>query len=907
MNIIKSKNDKKEYENYILDNKLDVFIIKDHTSNICAASMVVGIGTIDDTIEGVAHFLEHMLFLGCKDYPEEHGFMDFISKCGGETNAFTADNRTNYYFSSESTFFLEGLNMFSGFFIQPLLLENAVEREMNAVHSEYTKNIQDDMWRLEDIKKKLCTKNHPLSRFSIGNLKTLNKPNIHKKIKEFYEKKYSSHLMNLIVYINDNIDINKLKQQINNTFIKIKCNDNNPQRSFGNIINKKKILRYVPNSDITLIVVQFEVPSFVKTPKSCPYNFISYVLGHEGENSLHSILSDKGWISSIYTGIDITLDDYCVFEIKIKLSDEGFKNKIDIIDIVFSYINNFKLNIKEKIIEDLYEETIKISKISFNNWEENDPISTIISIGELLINKNIKQNEVIALQTLRVDYKNLINNLTKALENFTKNNCSILLGNRIYSNTLDSIEEHYNIEYNISDDKIFDCPIKHNINVLPNINKYITENIKNIKDNDTTEPIIIKNDKIIGIYNYNSSYNSPTTEIRVKIELPTIYDSIEQYVRTLILLNTIYNDNNKFIYAAMIANYNIIFSIDYKSLIIIITGYTAKIDIIMQEVIKIITHLKFRKISFLSAKDQLRKQYINFTFLNPYIKLDSYIKKGLLDNFYLPSECLKEIESVTEDNCKEAFLKTLEISNITVFVSGNITKISALKIINNFNDIYDKFIKIIYDPPINSRNDVKNITSKNAIIYKNTNINDKNSAIRYLIKLCEFRVGYTKNWDLHIANINIITLLFSSKYFDQLRTKEQLGYVVGCGLSIIGDQYYKNVFLEFVIQSPIKDSKYLIERTNKFIVDYCKSIDTITTEEFESYKLGALVNFTKPFYNLTELNDYYWQQISDKTYIYSKRDMVANIIKNLTKDKLSIILDEYICGNNKVFACGIDN
>jgi len=35
--------------------------------------------------------------------------------------------------------------------------------------------------------------------------------------------------------------------------------------------------------------------------------------------------------------------------------------------------------------------------------------------------------------------------------------------------------------------------------------------------------------------------------------------------------------------------------------------------------------------------------------------------------------------------------------------------------------------------------------------------------------------------------------------------------------------------------------------------------------------------------------------------------MVANIIKNLTKDKLSIILDEYICGNNKVFACGIDN
>ena len=49
-------------------------------------------------IQGLAHFLEHMIFMGSSKYPDENGLMDFIKNHGGSTNAYTDRIETNYYF-----------------------------------------------------------------------------------------------------------------------------------------------------------------------------------------------------------------------------------------------------------------------------------------------------------------------------------------------------------------------------------------------------------------------------------------------------------------------------------------------------------------------------------------------------------------------------------------------------------------------------------------------------------------------------------------------------------------------------------------------------------------------------------------------------------------------------------------
>jgi len=51
-----------------------------------------------DDIPGLAHFCEHMLFLGTEKYPEENEYNKFLSEHAGGSNAFTSSEHTNFYF-----------------------------------------------------------------------------------------------------------------------------------------------------------------------------------------------------------------------------------------------------------------------------------------------------------------------------------------------------------------------------------------------------------------------------------------------------------------------------------------------------------------------------------------------------------------------------------------------------------------------------------------------------------------------------------------------------------------------------------------------------------------------------------------------------------------------------------------
>ena len=72
----KSLIDNRQYKYLELDNKMKVILVSDPDSQKSAASVNVGVGSFSDPNEfpGLAHFLEHMLFMGTKKYPDENHF-----------------------------------------------------------------------------------------------------------------------------------------------------------------------------------------------------------------------------------------------------------------------------------------------------------------------------------------------------------------------------------------------------------------------------------------------------------------------------------------------------------------------------------------------------------------------------------------------------------------------------------------------------------------------------------------------------------------------------------------------------------------------------------------------------------------------------------------------------------------
>ena len=144
MSIIIPKNESRKFSGGILENKIKYLNIEDKGLDRSYVMVSVNVGNSSDPMEyqGLAHFLEHMLFLGSKKYPGENEFEKFLNENGGFSNAYTDTFETVYYFSVFNNKLEKAIDMFSRFFIDPLFDEDSVNREINAIESEHNKNIQ---------------------------------------------------------------------------------------------------------------------------------------------------------------------------------------------------------------------------------------------------------------------------------------------------------------------------------------------------------------------------------------------------------------------------------------------------------------------------------------------------------------------------------------------------------------------------------------------------------------------------------------------------------------------------------------------------------------------------------------------------------------------------------------------
>ena len=107
--------DERKYKAIELPNQMKVLLISDPDSELGGVSIDVGVGSWNEpkNLPGLAHFLEHMLFMGSKKYPNVSEFNDFVSQNGGSYNAMTANQNTNYFFSISSFALEKAADIFS--------------------------------------------------------------------------------------------------------------------------------------------------------------------------------------------------------------------------------------------------------------------------------------------------------------------------------------------------------------------------------------------------------------------------------------------------------------------------------------------------------------------------------------------------------------------------------------------------------------------------------------------------------------------------------------------------------------------------------------------------------------------------------------------------------------------------
>ncbi|MCH7534987.1 MAG: insulinase family protein, partial [Bacteroidetes bacterium] len=125
-----------EFEKFELENGLKVIVHQDTTTEIAAINLLYDVGSRDEDIRrtGFAHLFEHLMFGGSLNIPDYDGSLEIV---GGDNNAFTTNDITNYYLTIplnniETGFWLESDRMLSLAFS-----EKSLEIQRRVVIEEY--------------------------------------------------------------------------------------------------------------------------------------------------------------------------------------------------------------------------------------------------------------------------------------------------------------------------------------------------------------------------------------------------------------------------------------------------------------------------------------------------------------------------------------------------------------------------------------------------------------------------------------------------------------------------------------------------------------------------------------------------------------------------------------------------
>ena len=125
------------YEKITLANGVRLMMIPMEGVNSVATSVMVGVGSRYETpqINGISHFLEHMVFKGTKKYPTTED-VNTIERAGGLQNAYTDIDITNYQSKALSTDWELALDINRELAIAPLLEQKHVDKERDVIIEE---------------------------------------------------------------------------------------------------------------------------------------------------------------------------------------------------------------------------------------------------------------------------------------------------------------------------------------------------------------------------------------------------------------------------------------------------------------------------------------------------------------------------------------------------------------------------------------------------------------------------------------------------------------------------------------------------------------------------------------------------------------------------------------------------
>ncbi len=804
--------DKSESRTFILENGLRVLLVQDPDLNTSAASMSVGVGSFADTDDalGIAHFLEHMLFLGTEKFPDEADYGRFLRQNGGYSNAYTASDHTNYHFEVYDHAFEGALDRFSQFFIAPLFDPDFTEREINAVHSEYQANIEDDRWRIQSLINALGNPEHPRSRFLIGSRETLQDVS-RETLLEFYDRYYSANQMALSLV--SSVSLDQMEQWVRYYFAGVE-NRNLERPTYPMpFVDPDKWFRFGqmrPIQERRNIVMVFNLPSIEDDWDAKTSNLISHIIGHEGEGSLLSVLKDLDLASGIGASIWAPSPDYSILYVSVELTPNGRAQHETVAEKVLGYLEMMRQNPFPHYIHEEMRTMLELEQLYADRGEGARRAVALANNAYFLPLEYAAEADFIMRRADEAFYYKLLEHARP------RHMIKLLVARDVET---DQVDPWFGTEYQAVDIsgaafERFNQVSVHNRFTLPAPNPFIPESVAFLAERPVK---LIDRDDLTLFFGQDTTFQRP--QLTMHFRFRPVWDVIDARQAALLdLYAAAFNEAmNETGYSARMAGASYSISTGFQGITLSISGYTGSVEQLSDALVKGLKDFELEPSQFEAVHDRLRRAWESEIFGQAFRFIRDYQNEMAFEHFFRSPMKAAELSSLGLEDVL-AFRDTLfSQGRLEALIYGNSTADHAIAKAELLRSVLD------YEalpPSAVYRQRLLEVEPGEQLIAQEV-LPSNNSVFRQDI------IAGLDTPERRML-LNIVGNLIEAPYFTEMRTRQQLGYVVWSGAFSREDE----LNLLFLIQSGDYDPLELKSRSDAMLADLPAMVASMPEEAF---------------------------------------------------------------------------
>ena len=864
--VVSSPNDSRAYRLIALENDMEVMLVSDPAAEKSAAALSIGVGAASDPEDypGMAHYLEHMLFMGSAQFPEPDGFMAFTAEHGGMSNAYTGLDITNYMMSVENEAFPEGLDRFASFFTDPLLDPVYIDKEKNAVNAEWSMRREQDFRITYRLARQLLG-DHPANRFQIGNLESLSdktEGGLHAATVAFFERYYSANLMKASLIGHRSLDDLEALARLH----------------FGEIRNKQipkpemtapvdfaqvgaKRVRYVPQEDTRELRLDFIIDNNAALYDSKPSEYLAYILSSEMPGTPAVRLRELGWASSLMVGAaPARYGNYGTFSFSADLTPEGLAHRDEITAMLLGYVEM----LREQGVDDRYAEEFGTSLANrFRFLEKMDDFS-------------YSQELTRAMQTYPARY---VIEAPYRFAGFDQQAVDAVLAQlvpeRLHLWDIDqaqSVSENlyfYDGEYAVEPLALpgvaeLQATAAEYALALPARNTLLPERF-DIAETQS-KPTLAVDEPGISVWMVGSEAFSdlPRGYAQVYLNAP-VRQSADGVVMLVLWADLFGLQQTALINEAGIAGMGLSLGTD-EGIQLWVSGFTDKQPELLNAALKGL-RVNPSEQSLAQAVDRFVRSLENRKRELPVSQLGGTLSRLVSSGYYDEPSMLEVVRSLTLDEFNAFVDGLLRDTLVRIGLYGNYDAKDAER-------IADSVRRALPDNVMEDRPYVRGRTyapEAGRTVVFNSDIPVEDLGMMLLYAAPEATVA-------NEAAGMVLARHIRNRAFDTLRTQEQLGYAAG-GLTT---KLQDHPVIGFYIQTPVKAPAAMLKRFESFAEEYEVMLEEMTPEQFANLKSGVLTQLTEPPTNLADEAGPFIGDWNRENYAFSTRDTLIEAVKKVS-------------------------